>query len=113
MGFKLISLYSIIFLLVADTFFYISITGAQGAYFTPVSLFCKYSVLVILIYVAKNTNWKFDSEKSIVVLYKTLLYWNIVSLIHAIFVASGYWDWKFLFFSSALFSFYTTCLFSR
>ncbi|WP_141217397.1 hypothetical protein [Siphonobacter sp. BAB-5385] len=87
----------------ADTFFYISITGAQGAYFTPVSLFCKYSVLVILIYVAKNTNWKFDSEKSIVVLYKTLLYWNIVSLIHAIFVASGYWDWKFLFFSSALF----------
>jgi hypothetical protein len=100
---KNIIIYILILIAVSDSLLYISIRGFGNSFFTPVSLACRYLVLIILFLLIRKSNIKEDIPVPLVFFFKVYLSWNIVTILHGLVLARGYWDWKFIFFSSALF----------
>ena len=99
-------LFTLIALVIIDVIRYLSWVGdLAGGYATYILTFLFYVSFGIFIKIAyKNGFGNNDIPKSIQNLYLLWLFWNIFSLIRGGFLASDYWDWKFLFFSSLSFS---------
>ncbi len=98
-----IVLYILLLLFISDMVFYTSIVGSGGGASTYISMFCKYVVMGICIYVSRKTKLITSIPKSIVVTYIALLFWNVATIVHGLFTAENYWEWKLLFISSGLF----------
>jgi hypothetical protein len=96
-------IYILILLVVADASTNIRIVGVESEFFTPVSLAAKFLTLYYLISFAKKSNWQDDLNKSVAILFKIILFWNITTIIRGALNAHSYWDWKFLFSTSGLF----------
>jgi hypothetical protein len=96
-------LFTLVLLVTSDSLKSIANSGFSEAYFTPISLFAAYISLFLLYKVAKKSDWNSDIPVSISIIYKLVLIWNIVTIAHGAFTASGYWDWKFLLLASSLF----------
>ena len=106
MKFQKILIYNLIFLAISDSFFHLANSGSAGTlidYITPISLAAKIAVLYSLVYFARKSNWEDDLTTTVSILFKLLLAWNIINIIRGIFSANGYWEWKFLFFSTGFF----------
>jgi hypothetical protein len=103
MKFKNLIFYSLIFLVVSDALLYIGNIGTTSEYIVPISLACKLAVVYNLIYFAKKSNWQDELTGTVTLLFKLIIIWNIITIIRGGLSAHGYWDWKFLLFSSAFF----------
>jgi hypothetical protein len=103
MKFRKILIINLVLLVVSDALLYIGNMGYENALIAPVSLVAKYIVFFNLIYFASKSNWQDDLSKTVSVLFKLVLLWNVITIIRGIFLAHDYWDWKFLFLTSALF----------
>lgn len=99
-------LFTLIALVIIDVIRYLSWVGdLAGGYATYILTFLFYVSIGIFIKIAYTVGFGSNNiPKSIQNLFKLWLFWNIFSLIRGGFLASDYWDWKFLLFSSLSFS---------
>lgn len=99
-------LFTLIALVIIDIIRYLSWVGEMaGGYATYISTFLFYVSIGIFIKNAYTVGFGSNNiPKSIQTLFKLWLFWNIFGLIRGGFLASDYWDWKFLLFSSLSFS---------
>lgn len=100
---KKITFTILILFVISDTLLYISNSGFGDTYFTPISSFCKYVALFAIIYISSKSKLSNGIPKSIFNIYRLLLAWNVVTILHGVLTAKSYWDWKTLLLSSALF----------
>ena len=76
------------------------IAGDQTYY----SAVLNYSVLIIMIYTARKSHLRDGVPKEIKIFFKIWLAVNIVNLLRSLFVASDYWEWKYLMLSAVSFA---------
>jgi hypothetical protein len=103
MKFRKILIVTLILLVVSDALLYIGNMGIENEFIAPVSLAAKLLVLCNLIYFARKSNWTDDLSKTVSVLFKLVLCWNILTVIRGVFLAHDYWDWRFLILNSGFF----------
>jgi hypothetical protein len=96
--------YAFLFLVIGDALYYIgNVVGYGDNSLTNILLIFRYLTLFLFIYIARKSNWNTDIPKSIAVLFKIFLVWNILTIIRGAYLATDYWDYKFLFGNSLLF----------
>jgi hypothetical protein len=89
-------LYSFILLLLADFIQYMSSSARLNFNSTiPVGLL-KFISLLHIIYIARNVSWKDYLPSWGVKILQLFIVWNVIVILHGIFTASSYWDWKFV-----------------
>lgn len=100
-------LFTLVAIVFIDAIRYLSwVGGFNFAYETYISAFLIYISIIILGRIAyKENSNSINTPKLIQFFLISLLLWNVFSIVRGIFLASDYWDWKFLFFSSFSFSF--------
>ena len=100
-------LFTLAALVFIDAIRYLSwVGGFEVPYETYISAVLIYISIGIFFRIAYLDKWEKSSvTKQTQLLFNSLLIWNIISLIRGVLLASDYWDWKFLFFSSLSFSF--------
>lgn len=100
-------LFTLISLIFIDTIRYLSwIGGFEIPYETYISALLIYLSIGIFFRVAYfDSLEKPNITRTTQLLFNALIIWNIISLLRGVLLATDYWDWKFLFFSSLSFSF--------
>lgn len=100
-------LFTLIAVVLTDTFKYISFVGALNVEnATLISAVLNYISIGLLLFIASKEGFaKSEVPKGIKNLIKIWLFWNIFNLIKSSFLAADYWDWKTLLLSSVSFSF--------
>lgn len=100
-------LFTLISVVIIDSFRYISIVGALNVdNATSISTLLNYISIAILISIAyKESFGNNEIPKSIQNLIILWLFWNIFNLIRGAFLSVDYWDWKGLLLSGVSFSF--------
>lgn len=99
---KLVHL-TLFLILLQDTLMYLGNTGFSESYFGVLAITAKYTALIILVRISYMSDWGKDYPTMITVIFKGLLVWHLYTIVHGALVVKDYWDWKFLFYSSALF----------
>lgn len=74
-----------------------------GPNFTYVEAVLKYLTLFIFIYFYLKRTSGTEIPFNIRLFYKLLLLWNLFTIVHGLFLAESYWDWKNLLLSTGLF----------
>lgn len=107
MNYPKLVIFTILSLVIIDSFSYIDKVGALNlGNSTFISLSLIYISITILIFIAYNEGFgNYETPKPIQNLFKLWLYWNIFNLVRGVFLASDYWEWKDLLFSGISFSF--------
>ena len=104
--------YTVIAVIIVDFIRIVSwVKGFSFSYGTYISAFLQYSSLLIIGNYATKHKLKTLIPKSIFILFQLWLIWNTFNIVRGGFMADGYWDRKFLFFSSVPFSLITLVFF--
>lgn len=98
-------IFTLIAVLITDAFRYMSWAGVAFDSSTVIAMILTYfSIAVFIYFTYKKGFLNNDIPFSIRSLFKIWFFWNVFNLIRGAALASDYWDWKFLFFSSIPFS---------
>ncbi|MDB5157651.1 MAG: hypothetical protein JWR50_2358 [Mucilaginibacter sp.] len=104
MKYQKLIFYSFFGVVLGDALYFIGNSiGYKDNSLTPFLFVFRYSALFIFIYIAKRSSWNADIPRSISILLKVFLTWNIITVIRGFFLAVDYWDIKFVLGSSMLF----------
>src|ERR1700743_3448999 len=95
MKFKRRILYILILLFISDASIIIGVEF-KSELLTPIVLVAKFLAICYLISFAKKSNWEDDLNKTAAVLFKIMLFWNIITIVRGAISAHSYWDWRFL-----------------
>jgi len=106
MKYSKLIIYTLFAFVITDVFRYLSWVEALDVNnATSITTFLNFISLGIFIYIANKEGWRNNGvPKSIQLLLKLWILWNIFNLLRGAFRASNYWDWKFLLLSSVFFS---------
>jgi hypothetical protein len=87
----------------ADVLQNVANAGHNDDSFALLAILLKYSAIAILILISRYSYWKSNIPNFIYFWYVAFLLWSCVTIVRGGFAARGYWDWKFLLLSSALY----------
>lgn len=87
----------------ADFLMYTALAGYSAGFTPTVALVAHYVTLFIFIHVFVRSDGRKELPSLVYVLFQLLLIWNMVTIVTGALFANDYWDWKMLFYSSALF----------
>lgn len=99
--YKIYIFFTLIALLIIDSFRLISnVGGLSLGYSTYLSILLIYISIFVFYQIKNKTNWKNETPKPIKKLFWLWLTINFISIVRSVYLAKGYWDLKYLFFTA-------------